>query len=237
VFRRLDRYVLIGRSRRHRHISASTTPPYACDKPIYLGDDSFSNQSACKNARRVGRYLFVRKSASHPLIQGHLTGAAQPIHTHRVKQARDATRTGSAGQALPLHDGTNAMTFNWLEIEIRHTKSSAATTSSLIRKSSRTTFLYMAAFGYAQWMMESKIFNILNTIGCYLVCNPAHDQQRLAALLITLNLRALAFRSICHLAVGPGELSCWGPYVYRRPSYSACPQIPTTSQKRPQYAP
>jgi hypothetical protein len=177
---------------------------YARLKPVYLGDDLFSNQPICEAVRAVdGHFLFVCKPASHLLIQEYQTGVELPAHTERIKRGRHwFTHHFRWMSGVPLRDGKDAMTVNWLEIEIRNAAGQVTYRNSFITDLpvGRDNVAELAACGRARWKIENETFNVLKTSGYHLEHNFGHGQKNLAALLVTLNLLAFAFHTVCDLA-------------------------------------
>ena len=93
---------------------------YARLKPIYLGDDLFSRQPVCEAVRAVdGHFLFVCKPASHQTIEEYLTGIDLPTLTRKVKRGRERFDYRYRWLSdVPLRGDAEALTVNWLMIEI-----------------------------------------------------------------------------------------------------------------------
>src|SRR3712207_711404 len=64
----------------------------------------------------------------------------------------------------------------------------------------RGTVAELAACGRARWKIENETSNVLKTGGYHLEHNFGHGKQNLAALLVALNLLALAAHTSCDLA-------------------------------------
>jgi hypothetical protein len=58
----------------------------------------------------------------------------------------------------------------------------------------------LAACGRARWKIENETFNVLKTSGYHLEHSFGHGKQNLAALLVSLNLLAFAFHTVCDKA-------------------------------------
>ena len=89
--------------------------------PVYLGDDLYACQPICEQALASGgHFLFVAKPASHPTLAAYLSGIELPCHTavHRRGKRRSRHRYRWL-ENVPLRDGADALSVNWLEIEIR----------------------------------------------------------------------------------------------------------------------
>jgi hypothetical protein len=93
---------------------------YAPLRPVYLGDDLFSRQPICEAVLAAGgHFLFVCKPASHPAIEQYRTGIALDELSQRVKRGRDwFTYRYRWMCEVPLRGDAEAMSVNWLMIEI-----------------------------------------------------------------------------------------------------------------------
>ena len=174
---------------------------YAPLNPIYLGDDLHSRQPTCEAVVATrGNFLFVCKPDSHPLIQEYITGIELPSHTVQVKRGRKKfTNRYRWLSDVPLRDGDDALKVNWLEIEIRDVDGNVTYRNSFITDLpvNRDNVAELAACGRARWKIENETFNTLKTGGYHLEHSYGHGKQNLAALLVTLNLLAFAFHTVC----------------------------------------
>jgi hypothetical protein len=188
-------------SRAARRWLATHGSQYAQLKPIYLGDDLFANQPMCEAVLAAGgHFVFTCKPASHTLIQEYITGVELPTHSVRVKRGRAwVTHHFRWITGVPLRDGRDALTVNWFEIEIRDAAGAVTYRNSFITDLpvTRDTVAELAACGRARWKIENETFNVLKTCGYNLEHSCGHGKQNLAALLVTLNLLAFAFHTIC----------------------------------------
>jgi hypothetical protein len=89
-------------------------------KPIYLGDDLFSRQPVCAAVRAAGgHFLFVCKPSSHQTIEEYLTGIDLPMLTRPVKRGRERFDYRYRWLSdVPLRGDADALTVNWLMVEI-----------------------------------------------------------------------------------------------------------------------
>jgi hypothetical protein len=188
-------------SRAARRWLAAHGPQYARLKPVYLGDDLFANQPMCEAVSAVGgHYLFTCKPASHPLIQEYITGVELPSHSVRVKRGREwVTHRFRWLTEVPLRDGRDALMVNWLEIEICNAAGQVTYRNSFITDLpvNRDTAAELAACGRARWKIENETFNVLKNNSYHIEHSFGHGKQNLAALLVTLNLLAFAFHTVC----------------------------------------
>jgi hypothetical protein len=178
-------------------------PSYAGLDPVYLGDDLYSRQPTCQAVRAAGgHFLFVCKPSSHPTIEEYLTGVELPELTKQVKRGRQRfTHTYRWLCDVPLRDGTDAMTVNWLMTEIRNSAGEVTYRNSFVTDLpiDRDTVVELAACGRARWKIENESFNTLKTKGYNLEHNFGHGKQHLSAVLAILNLLAFAFHTVAEL--------------------------------------
>jgi len=184
----------------HRWLAAHG-PQYAHLKPIYLGDDLFSRQPLCEAVHAInGHFLFVCKPSSHKLIQEYITGVTLPSHNIPIKRGRQHFVHRYRWLCdVPLRDGKDAMLVNWLGIEIADGSGKVTYRNSFITDLpvDRDTVAELASCGRARWKIENETFNVLKTRGYNLEHNFGHGKQNLAAVLVTLNLLAFAFHTVC----------------------------------------
>jgi len=98
---------------------------------------------------------------------------------------------------VPLRDGADAMTINWLMIEIRNAADQVTYRNSFI--TDLPVERELAACGRARWKIENESFNTLKTKGYNLEHNFGHGNKHLSAVLATLNLLAFAFHTVAEL--------------------------------------
>ena len=175
-------------------------------KPVYLGDDLMACQPVCEAVRAEGgHFLFVCKPDSHPLIQEYLYGIALPEHVAKIKRGKQRLTYRYRWLCdVPLRDGDQALSVNWLSIEILDP------TGQLTYRNSFITDLpvdagnvaELAACGRARWKIENESFNVLKTKGYHLEHSFGQGKEHLAAVLVTLNLIAFALPTVCDLAAG-----------------------------------
>jgi len=182
---------------------AAHGPSYARLNPVYLGDDLYSRQPICQAVQATGgHFLFVCKPSSHPTIEEYLTGVELSELTQRVKRGRQRlTYTCRWLCDVPLRADADAMTVNWLMIEIRNAAGEVTYRNSFITDLpvDRDTVVELAACGRARWKIENESFNTLKTKGYNLEHNFGHGKQHLSAVLATLNLLAFAFHTVADL--------------------------------------
>ena len=153
-------------------------------------------QAAC------GHFLFVCKPSSDQTIEEYLTGVELPELTKRVKHGRQrVTHTYRWLCDVPLREGADAMTVNWLMIEIRNAAGEVTYRNSFITDLpvDPDSVVELAACGRARWKIENESFNTLKTKGYNLEHNFGHGKQHLSAVLASLNLLAFAFHTVAEL--------------------------------------
>jgi hypothetical protein len=172
---------------------------YAKLKPIYLGDDLFSRQPICEAVRAAGgHFLFVCKPASHRTLQEWLDGVDLPKRVVPIKRGKKRfTHTYRWIEAVPLRDGNDAMTVNWLEIAIADAAGEVTYRNSFVTDLpvNADNVVEIAAAGRARWKIENGSFNVLKTKGYNLEHNFGHCKDNFAAVLVTLNLLAFLFHT------------------------------------------
>lgn len=186
----------------HRWLAAHG-PRYAHLKPIYLGDDLSSRQATCEAVRAVGgHFLFTAKPSSHKTLYSWLDGADVPAMEKKIKQgARFVTHRYRWLEDVPLRDGKDAMTVNWLQIEILDHAGKTTYRNSFVTDLAVTkdNVAELAACARARWKIENESFNTLKTKGYNLEHNFGHGQQHLSAVLATMNLLAFAMHTAADL--------------------------------------
>ena len=107
---------------------------YAKLDPIYLGDDLYSRQPICEDVLASGgHFLFVCKPASHKTLYEWLAGVEVPQRVIARKRGKTrVTHTYRWMEGVPLRDGDDAMTVNWLEIAIADAKGNVTYRNSFI---------------------------------------------------------------------------------------------------------
>lgn len=180
-------------------------PHYAWLKPVYLGDDLYAHQPMCLDVLAAGgSFIFGCKPSSHKTLTEYLTGVELDGFSQAVGRG-SAKRTHHYRwmQAVPLRDGKDALTVNWLEIEIAKPNGKVTYRNSFVTDLpvTRKTAAEIAACGRARWKIENETFNVLKNNGYNLEHNFGHGKDTLASLLVALNLLAFAMHNACDLMV------------------------------------
>jgi hypothetical protein len=176
---------------------------YAPLDPVYLGDDLFSHQPLCQAVKdEGGHFLFVCKPSSHPLIEEYLTGIELPMLEQTIKRGKQRfIHRYRWLAAVPLREGNDALTVNWFEIEIINPKGETTYRNSFVTDLpvGPNHVVELAACGRARWKIENETFNVLKNKGYNLEHSFGHGKQHLAAILVSLNLLAFAFHTVCDI--------------------------------------
>jgi hypothetical protein len=174
--------------------------------PIYLGDDLYACQPVCEAVTdQGGHFLFTCKPSSHQTIQEYLSGIDLPEHIEQVKRGRErATCRYRWLCDVPLRGDNEALSVNWLSIEVVNASGKTTYRNSFITDLPVTpeNVAELAACARARWKIENESFNVLKTRGYHLEHNFGHGKEHLAALLGCFNLLAFAIHTVCDLASG-----------------------------------
>jgi hypothetical protein len=105
---------------------------------------------------------------------------------------------------VPLRDGKDALRVDWFDIEIVNAKGETTYRNSFVTDLpvGAETVVEFAACGRARWKIENETFNVLKNKGYNLEHNFGHGKQNLAAILVSLNLLAFAFHTVCDIGDG-----------------------------------
>jgi hypothetical protein len=105
---------------------------------------------------------------------------------------------------VPLRGDAEALTVNWLQIEILDAAGAVTYRNSFVTDLpvDASSVAELAACGRARWKIENESFNVLKTGGYHLEHNFGHGTAHLSALLACLNLLAFAIHTVCDLAEG-----------------------------------
>lgn len=131
-------------------------------RPIYPGDDLFACQPIAKAAAGNGDgFIFTAKPSPRKALYDFIGGAELERCEEKVRKGKALeTRRHRWIEAVPLRDGMDAMTVNWIGFEIRDAKgrvtySMAWVTSLAV---SKDNVAEIAACGRAQWKIENEGF-------------------------------------------------------------------------------
>ena len=183
---------------------ARLRPAYAWLKPVYLGADLYARQPLCQALQAVGgHFLLVCKPSSHKTLAEDLTGVELDSLTEtKGRGAEKRVYRYRWMSGVPLRDGDDALTVNWLEVEISKPGATKPTCRSSFVTDlpvSRASVADLAACGRARWKIENETFNVLKTGGYHREHNFGHGKDTLAGVLVALNLLAFAMHNACDL--------------------------------------
>ena len=172
---------------------------FASLNPVYLGDDLYSRQPICEDVLASGgHFLFVCKPASHKTLYEWLDSVEVTQRVVALKRGKArVTHTYRWMEGVPLRDGDDAMTVNWLEIAIADAKGNGTYRNSFITDLpvNADNVVDLAAAGRARWKIENETFNVLKTKGYNLEHNFGHGKENLAAVLGAICSRSSPIRS------------------------------------------
>ena len=176
-------------------------------RPIYLGDDLFACQPIAKMLADGGDdFIFTAKPSSHKALYDFMEGAQLQRHEEKLRKGKAfETRRYRWIEKVPLRDGKDAMSVNWIGLEILDAKgrvkySTAWVTSLPV---SKADVAEIAACGRARWKIENEGFNVMKNHGCELEHNFGHGAEFLAMTLAALNLLAFAWHSTLDILEPP----------------------------------
>ena len=176
-------------------------------RPVYLGDDLFACQSVVERLADNGDdFLFTCKEASHKALYDFIDGCAFERCEVRVRKGKTReTHRYRFVEKVPLRDGKDAVTANWIGFEILDAKGvvkykTAFVTSLPVTKANVAE---IAACGRARWKIENESFNVLKNHGYELEHNFGHGETYLAMTLAALNLLAFAWHTVLDLLEPP----------------------------------
>jgi len=174
-------------------------------RPIFLGDDLFACQPIATAVHQAGgNFIFTCKPASHPTITEYLNGAElEEYRQTTVTRGKRTTTIHRWLSAVPMRDTKDALSVNWLSVEIQNAKGKRTYYNSFVTDLPVTSgnVAELAACGRARWKIENETFNVLKTNGYHLEHNFGHGKETLASVLVTLNLLAFALHTAARLAL------------------------------------
>jgi hypothetical protein len=171
-------------------------------RPVYLGDALFSCQPMAEAVLASGAdFLFVCKKDGHKTLYEFIEGAALDQHT--VSERKPGKRTLAYHyrwiEAVPLRDGKDALSVNWLSVTISDEKGKVTYDGAFVTSLPITAenVVEIAACARARWKIENETFNVLKNNGYNLAHNFGHGKKYLARMFATMNLLAFAFHTAC----------------------------------------
>ena len=169
-------------------------------RPVYLGDALFSCQPLAEAVLGTGAdFLFVCKRDGHKTLYEYVDGA--PLDQRTVIERRPGKRTLTYRyrwiEAVPLRDGRDALTVNWLGVAITDETGKTTYDGAFVTSLPLTAdnVVEVAACARARWKIENESFNVLKNNGYNLAHNFGHGKKYLARIFAAMNLLAFAFHT------------------------------------------
>jgi hypothetical protein len=173
-----------------------------------LGDDLYCNQPLCELAlEQKFNFIFVCKPESHQILYEWLDFLAanqdiDQVQVHHWNGRFTEIATYRFINEVPLRGGDKALTVNWCEVTINHSKTGQQLYhNAFVTNHSLTdqTVVDIVKAGRARWKSENENNNVLKTKGYHLEHNFGHGKQYLASFLLTLNLLAFLVHSVLEI--------------------------------------
>ncbi|NJL26238.1 MAG: transposase [Calothrix sp. SM1_5_4] len=128
-------------------------------RPVYLGDDLFACQPVAEKVLQSGGdFIFTCKETSHKALYDFIKGADKDRHDEtRRKNGKTETFRYRWLSSVPLRDGKDAMTVNWLWFQIVDAKGKVKYTMAWVTSLpvTKDTVAEIVACGRARWKIES----------------------------------------------------------------------------------
>jgi hypothetical protein len=171
-------------------------------RPIYLGDALFSCQPLAEAVLATGAdFLFVCKKDGHKTLYEFIEGASLEERTvvERRPGKRSLTYHYRWIEGIPLRDGKDALSVNWLAVTITNETGKTTYDGAFVTSLPVTAdnVVEVAACARARWKIENESFNVLKNNGYNLAHNFGHGKKYLARTFAAMNLLAFAFHTAC----------------------------------------
>ena len=171
-------------------------------RPVYLGDALFSCQPLAEAVLATGAdFLFVCKRDGHKTLYEYVDGAPldERTVTERKPGKRSLTYRYRWSEAVPLRDGKDPLTVNWLGVTITDDKGKVTYDGAFVTSLPivADNVVEVAACARARWKIENESFNVLKNNGYNLAHNFGHGKKYLARTFAAMNLLAFAFHTAC----------------------------------------
>ena len=171
-------------------------------RPVYLGDALFSCQPLAEAVLETGAdFLFVCKKDGHKTLYEYVDGA--PLDELTVVERRPGKRSLTYRyrwiEGVPLRDGKDALSVNWLGVTITNETGKTTYDGAFVTSLPLTAqnVVEVAACARARWKIENESFNVLKNNGYNLAHNFGHGKKYLARTFAAMNLLAFAFHTAC----------------------------------------
>jgi hypothetical protein len=193
-------------------------------RPVYLGDDLFACQSVVERLADNGDdFLFTCKEASHKALYNFIDGCEFQRCEVKVRKGKTReTHRYRFVEKIPLRDGKDAVTANWIGFEILDAKGVVKYKTSFVTSLpvTKANVAEIAACGRARWKIENESFNVLKNHGYELEHNFGHGESYLAMTLAALNVLAFAWHTVLDLLEPPWRKA--REAMEKRMSFFAC---------------
>ena len=175
-------------------------------RPIYLGDDLYAKRPMCERVIDAGAdFVFRVKTDDHKTLFDYLAGIDWPNKVQIQKppgrnKPNKEYRYLWTNHRLPIRSGNDALQVNYVELRIGNVAADKPTqtfrfiTSLEVNQSNVETIV---TCGRTRWKIENEGFNLLKNNGYHMQHNFGHGCDRLSNTLMTFNLIAFAFHSVC----------------------------------------
>ena len=180
---------------------AKTAPRCRDYNPVYLGDDLFARQDICaKILNEGGDFIFTCKDTSHKTLREFRNGL-EPETFQETKTSAGKKRNYRYSWLcnLPIRDGEDALTVNWIDLQISLPNGKVTYHASFITSllPTRDNIVELAACARARWKIENETFNVLKNNGYHLEHNFGHGKKTLSQILVVFNLLAFSMHTLC----------------------------------------
>lgn len=145
-------------------------------------------------------FIFTCKDASHKTLREFRTGLkTETLCETRTVGGKKRNYRYSWLHDLPIRDGKDALTVNWIDVEITMPHGKTTYHSSFITSlvPSKKNIAEMVACARARWKIENETFNVLKNNGYHLEHNFGHGKTTLSSILVVFNLLAFSMHSLC----------------------------------------
>jgi hypothetical protein len=180
---------------------ARMRPQYQKLSPIFLGDDLFAKHDFCTQVLESGgQFIFTCKDSSHKTLTEFRKGLA-PSRYSEVKGKGSQMREHRYAwlEGLPIRDGKDALTVNWIDVELVNQKGKVTYHSSFITSltPTRENISELISSARTRWKIENETYNVLKNNGYHLEHNFGHGKKTLSSVFVILNLLAFVMHSAC----------------------------------------
>lgn len=169
--------------------------------PIYLGDDLYSKNEICMRIlQSEGHFIFTCKDTSHKTLMEYRKGLVpETYHEIRGKCKQKREYFYSWLKDLPIRDGEDTITVNWIDVKISIPGGRTTYNASFITDLNPDTsnIVELVSCARARWKIENETFNVLKNKGYHLEHNFGHGKQTLSSVLVALNLIAFSLHAAC----------------------------------------